>query len=187
MEKTTSHPEPCAEDRVLRAFLAGDPGACHSVKRWALEIVHFRWFGIPFDEREDVLQEVVEDVWRAVTKPGFTIRRGLKPFVRHIANARCIDRMRRRRNEVELTDQIADPGDDPFEMLARNDAAARLRAAVDRLDERCRDVIQLHFVEEIPYAEIAARESRAEVTMRVRMFHCLAALRKIMRRWELVA
>ncbi len=184
MDEPTTRPESSAEDGVLRAFLAGDPAACHSVERWAWEIVHFRWFGIPLDDRADVIQEIVEDVWRAVGKPGFSLRRGLKPLVRHIASARCIDWMRKRREHVELTDEIADPGEDPFEALARNDAAARLRAAVDRLDVRCRDLIRLHFVEEIPYAEIAARESRAEATLRVRMFHCLAALRKIMRRWE---
>lgn len=184
MVEPTAHPERSAEDRVLRAFLAGEPAACRSVERWAWEIVHFRWFGIPVDERPDVIQEIVEDVWRAVTKPDFSLRRGLKPLVRHIASARCIDRMRRRRDEVELTDDIADPREDPFQMLVKSDAAARLRAAVDRLDIRCRELIRLHFVDEIPYAEIAAREARAEATLRVRMFHCLAALRKIMRRWE---
>ncbi|HEY7726864.1 MAG TPA: sigma-70 family RNA polymerase sigma factor [Candidatus Eisenbacteria bacterium] len=184
MDEPATRPARAEEDRALRAFLAGDPAACRSVERWAWEIVHFRWFGIPLDERPDLLQEIVEDVWRAVTKPGFALRHGLKPLVRHIASARCIDRMRRRREEVEISDQLADPGEDPFEALARRDVAARLRAAVDRLDARCRDLIRLHFMEEISYAEIAARESRAEATLRVRMFHCLAALRKLMRRWE---
>jgi RNA polymerase sigma factor (sigma-70 family) len=184
MDEPTAETQRSEMDPVLRAFLAGEPKACRMVERWAWEIIHFRWFGIPLDDRADVLQEVVSEVWRAVTKPGFTLRLGLKPLVRHIASARCIDRMRRRREEVELTDQIADPADDPLESLARSDAGARLRSALDRLDERCRDLIRLHFVDEIPYAEIAARESRAEVTLRVRMFHCLAALRKIMRRWE---
>lgn len=184
MHEPTTRPESADEDRTLRAFLAGDRAACRSVERWAWEIVHFRWFGIPQDDRPDLVQEIVEDVWRAVTKPGFSLRSGLKPLVRHIASARCIDRMRRRRDQVELTDDLADPRDDPLESLARRDAAARLRLAIDRLDARCRDLIRLHFVEELPYAEIAARESRAEATLRVRMFHCLASLRKIMRPWE---
>lgn len=179
-----TQPQPAHEsDGELRNFLAGDPATCRVVERWAWEIVHFRWFGIPVEDRRDVIQDTVADVWRAVSQAGFTLRIGLRPLVRKIATARCIDRMRRRRPTAELSEALQDPNPGPYEQLLRKDESARVRWALQSMDPRCREIIQLHFVEDLPYAEIAAREQRSEATMRVRMFQCMKALRSLFARW----
>lgn len=172
-----------AGDRLLRAFLAGEPAAVRQVERWAWEIVHFRWGSIPKDEREDVVQDAVAGVWRAAARPGFRLRTHLRALVRRVAAARCIDRMRRRRPTADLDPAAADPGPGPYEQCLRDDERARLRWAVQNLDERCRELIREHFFEETGYAEMAARRERAEATIRVHMFNCMKAVRRLWERW----
>jgi RNA polymerase sigma-70 factor (ECF subfamily) len=169
--------------RTLRAFLAGEPAAVRQVERWAWEIVYFRWGSIPPEEREDVVQDAVAGVWRAVTRPGFRLRTHLRALVRRVAAARCIDRMRRRRPTATLDPALADPAPGPYDRVLRDDERARLRWAVQSLDERCRELIREHFFEDVDYTQMAERRQRAESTIRVHMFNCMKAIRRLWERW----
>lgn len=170
-----------ADEALLREFLAGDAAAVRRVERWAWEIVHFRWSSLDAEAGEDIVQEAVTGVWRAVARPGFELRVSFRALVRRVAAARCIDRLRRRRPSAPLEDSLADPAPTPYDELLRSSEQARLRWAVQNLGERCRELIREHYFEERPYAEIASRLGRSEATMRVHMFNCLKAARKL---WE---
>jgi RNA polymerase sigma factor (sigma-70 family) len=170
------------EDRLLRRLVSGDAAACRTIERWAREIVFFRGFGLPADDRDDVVQETVAGVWRAASRPGFELSHGVRALVRTIAIARCIDRVRRRRPTVELAESIPDAAAGPYEQALASDERARLRLMLRQLGDDCREIIRMHYFENLNYAEIAAREQRSESTMRVRMFNCIRALRKRMER-----
>lgn len=172
------------DDRLLRRFLTGEPAACRLIERWAWEIVYFKHFHVPRDEREDVVQETIADVWRAASRGDFTLRAGLRAFVRKVAAARCIDRLRRLRPLVPLDDATPDPGPSPYDVLIADDAGAQVRWALQNVSPPCREVIRLHFFDGLAYAEIAARLGRAEATLRVRVFHCMKAVRRLIARWE---
>ena len=166
-----------ADESLLRRFLAGQPAACRTVERWAREILVYRRLGLTREDREDVVQDVLAGVWRAAGRPGFALRHGLRALVRTITLARAIDRVRRRRPAGHLGEDLADPSPGPEALADRDRDRADLHAALETLDAPCREIIRLHFFESWPYARIAARTGRAEATMRVRMFHCLRALR----------
>lgn len=178
--ETTAASRRDEDDRLLRRFVAGESAAHRVVERWAREIVTFRGFGLSLDERDDAVQDVVADVWRAASRHGFELRFGLKALVRTIASARCIDRLRRRRPHAELDESLPDPGPGPYEHALAADDRARLHWALHDLDEACREIIRLHFLEELGYSEIARIEERSEATMRVRMFNCIRAIRRRM-------
>ena len=171
------------DDRLLRRLVAGDASACRTIERWAWEMLLFQRFALRPEEREDVVQETITRVWQEVTRPGFRLRRGLKPFVYRVAASRAIDCLRRRRPTVEVDESLVDPRPNPYEGTLRRDEAARLRWALQNLEPACREIIRLHVEQDLPYAEIAARQQRSEATMRVRMFNCLKTLRQIMARW----
>lgn len=162
---------------LLRRFVAGETAACRTVERWARQILLFQRLGLTREDREDVVQEVVTAVWTAASRPDFVVRRTLQAFVRTVALARAIDRVRRRRRLVPAEDTLPDPGPGPAEGTERTESLSRLFGAIDTLDPRCREIIRLHYFEEWPYARIALRESRSEATMRVRMFNCIRTLR----------
>ena len=166
------------DDHLLRDLIRGELAACRTVERWARQIVFFGGFGLQAEDREDVVQETVAGVWRAAARPGFQIKHGLRALVRTIAVARCIDHLRRRRPTLEVTESMADSAPGPYELALASDERAQLRWVLRQLGEDCREIIRLHYVEELGYAQIAAREQRSEATMRVRMFNCIRGIRK---------
>jgi RNA polymerase sigma-70 factor (ECF subfamily) len=163
---------------MLRRFLSGDASACRAVERWAREILLYQRLGLTREEREDIVQEVLGGVWQAAGRPGFALRRGLRAFVRTVTLARAIDRVRRRRRSVPVEDTLRDPSPGPETDAESSAEAGRLHEALGALDPRCREIIRLHYFEDLPYARIAALQRRSEATMRVRMFHCLRVLRE---------
>jgi len=165
------------DDSFLRRFLAGEPAAARTVTRWARQTAHFRGYGLSREEREDAVQDAIAQLWTQALRPDFEIRRGLRAMLRTIVAARCIDRLRRRRRAAPLDESIRDPAPDAVERLAARDEGARLRRALLELDEPCREIVRLRFFEELDYATIAEREGRSESTLRVRLFHCIRALR----------
>lgn len=173
----TSPDEP-QEQRFLRRFLAGEPAAARTVLRWARETAHFRGFGLSAEEREDVAQDALAQLWSLGSRPGFELRRGVRAILRTIVSARCIDRVRRRRPTSEVDDALPDPAPDVAERFATEDERERLRRALIELDAPCREIVRLRFFEELDYATLAAREGRSESTLRVRLFHCLRRLRR---------
>jgi RNA polymerase sigma-70 factor (ECF subfamily) len=162
---------------LLRRFLAGEAQACRAVEAMARTIVSFRPYGIPRDEHDDVVQQSLAMVWRACSASGFELRTGLKPLVRKVVMARCIDALRRRRPTTEVAEELEDAGLEPAARAVADDEWARVQDALGGLGAACQEIVRLHFFEELSYAEIAARLNRAEATLRVRMFHCMKELR----------
>jgi RNA polymerase sigma-70 factor (ECF subfamily) len=174
----TEAPEGQAE--LLRRFLAGDTATWQTVGLWAGRVVRFKGYRIPPHEREDVVHQALISVWRSAGREGFSLHTGLRAFVRKVTLARCIDWMRRSRATAELPASLPDPRPAPDETLAQEREAERVVQALRRLDPSCQEIIRLHFFEELPYVQIAARMGRAEATMRVRMFHCMKELRRLL-------
>ena len=175
-----AHPD----EPLLRQFLSGDPAAAKKVQRWAWEIVFFKRLGIPTDDHDDIVQDTLASVIRAARKPDFVLQKGLRNFVRTVAIARCIDHVRRKRPTGVLDENHPDPGHDPYRDLLERDESGRLRWALQQLEVRCQQIIARHYFEELSYAQIATLEERSEATMRVRMFHCMKALRTLCSKWE---
>jgi len=69
---------------------------------------------------------------------------------------------------------------DPGSLLERSRERASLEQALSRLDARGREVVLLRFIEEMPYAEIAAILAESESSLRGRVFRSLRKLRIIM-------
>jgi len=166
------------DDHFLRRFLAGEPAAVRTVTRWARETAYFRGFGLSAEDRDDAVQDALAQVWTLATRPGFELRTSLRAVLRTLVAARCIDRVRRRRRQVELSDSLPDTAPSPSDRLIADDQSARLRRALLDLDEPCREIIRQRFFEGLDYATIAEREQRSESTLRVRLFSCLRAIRK---------
>lgn len=167
------------DDPLLRRFVSGDRAACRTIERWAREILFYRRLNLTAEDVEDVVQEVVTGVWQATARPGFRLRHGLRALVRTVTLARAIDRVRRLRvrRAEGLDEELTDPAPGPAPLAEAGEDRERLHAALQDLDARCREIIRLHYFEDWPYARIAARERRSEATLRVRMFHCIRALR----------
>lgn len=172
------------DEDLLRRFLIGEAKACRLVEKWAHELVRFKFHLLPSFEHEEIVQDTISDLWRAVSKEGFRLRVSLRSFVRAIAAARSIDRLRKYRPTSELLDVHVDPQPGPYDRLLKKDETARLRWAIQNAGQSCQEVIRLHYYENRTFGEIAEQLGRAEATLRVRMFNCVKKIREMMRRWN---
>ncbi len=174
-------PESSAPDElILRRFLAGDRAACRTLEVWAYEVVRSRRFGIASHEHKDLVQETMAGLWRACGRTSFVLRSNMRGLVHRIAAARCIDWRRRQRPLVPLDETFQDPGPLPEESAGQVSEMLRLSRALAGVDPSCRELIRLHFLEGFTYPEIASRVGKAEGALRVRMFHCMKAIRKLL-------
>lgn len=81
-------------------------------------------------------------------------------------------------------DRLPDPAPLQDEALAQLQELDRLRRAVDRLEPRMRQFVELLFLQEepLPYAEIAARLGIAEGSIGPTRARCLAKLRQMLQK-----
>jgi len=106
-------------------------------------------------DADDVVQRTFLDVWRHSSSYDPTQR--FTGWLFTIARRRAIDYLRSRRNDVVNVDQARHlVGEDGRETAQRYADAADVRAAVTRLPEHERRVIELAYFAELTQAEIAA-------------------------------
>ncbi len=108
------------------------------------------------DEAEDVLQRTFLDVWRHAAR--YKPEQRFSSWLFTIAHHRAVDTVRRRRDQVVDVDSIRGlVGDDGRETAARYADAALVRAALDRLPEHEREVLDLAYYADLTQREIASR------------------------------
>src|ERR1044072_3151086 len=131
---------------------------------------------------EDLLQDVYIRVFEAAQKQ---IPDKAKPFVFTTARNLLIDRVRERRvvpmDAVSDLDALGVAIDTPARdknVRAREELRV-LREAIDLWPPRCRDVVLLRKIEDLPRSEIAARLSISENTVSIYLAEGIAALSDI--------
>jgi RNA polymerase sigma-70 factor (ECF subfamily) len=79
----------------------------------------------------------------------------------------------------ELADRLLAPGTGPSAALSQRERAARVRAALDRLAERDREILVLRYLEDLSTAETAAVLGCSEGAAKVRLLRALRRLRDL--------
>jgi len=155
--------------RALEAFYRDYHGA---VYQFALRLTRN-----PADAAELVNESMLE-VWKAAS----TFRGGsrVRTWLLSIVNHRAVDLLRRKQRHggaVELDDELVDDGACPIpDVLAGAQNARHVRACIDRLPERQRQVVHLTFFEQLAYPEIAQVLDVPAGTVKTRMMHAKAKL-----------
>lgn len=163
---------------ILVGLQEGHPTAIGIVENWLRRAVRAPQFRIPADEVDDLVQEGLAQILRMIAAPDFEVHTSLKALVRRVGMARSVDWIRRRKMVVELSDQLAAEHVDPLDRIARQEDLGRIHEAVSQLKDLCRQLIRMHFVQEMTYQAIAEQTGRNASTLRVHMFNCLDSLRR---------
>ncbi len=127
----------------------------------------------------DVLNEVMLEVWRGAAR--FQGRSRVRTWLLGITHHKVVDHLRKRgRHQAdELPPEVAD--DDAVaaaDALAGAQDAVLLRQCLERLPDTHRQVVQLAFFDELSYPEIAVIMDCPEGTVKTRMFHARAKLKR---------
>jgi RNA polymerase sigma-70 factor (ECF subfamily) len=137
------------------------------------------YFALKLVRDESTALDVLQEVWlkafrtmRGLGKPAL-----LRSWLYQLTRSLAIDRLRKEaaqaRQDLAHAEAHAEAGAEP---TFDTDDAAALHRALDRLDLRHREVLVLHFLEDLPLAEIAAVLGCPEGTVKSRIHHAKRAL-----------
>jgi RNA polymerase sigma-70 factor (ECF subfamily) len=149
----------------------------------------------------DVVQEVLAEAARRLPDYLRECPLPFYPWLRQLAWDRLIDLHRRHvragkrsvtREEagvldlpdgsaLELAARLAAAGSTPSEHLLRKELRDRMRAALDRLAPRDREVLALRHLEQLSTRDVAAVLGISEATAKVRHFRALERLQALLR------
>jgi len=129
---------------------------------------------------QDICQETFIRAWKAL--PTFSIKKGgsLQAFLFRIARNLIIDNSRKKKTaSLENYENLAS-SEDLAENLDRREENKKLKEAMARLVETDRQIIVLHYFEEMSGAEIAKVLGIREGALRVRTHRIIKKLKDLM-------
>jgi RNA polymerase sigma-70 factor (ECF subfamily) len=169
------------DEELMLAYAGGDQAAFRELfARLAPVLVRVvqRTVGRPADA-QDIVQHTFLQLHRA--RKDYKADMKARPWIITIAMnlARDLLRRRGRRPEANIDDVVlADPKANAGLATDQADTAATVRAALDKLPKDQREVIVLHWFEDLSFNEIAAIVDASPGAVRVRAHRGYEALRK---------
>jgi RNA polymerase sigma-70 factor (ECF subfamily) len=133
---------------------------------------------------EDAALDVLQQTWLRAFRTIRSLQQPeqLRAWLYQIVRSLAVDRSRKRasieRLEREYAEQQAEASEEPA--FDQEDAAA-VHQALDQLEPRLREVLLLHFLEDLPLADVAAIVGSPEGTVKSRMHYGKRMLRKILK------
>jgi len=158
-------------DTFVPGFLAGEAEAVRVVSRWARAVVsHKAW---DFQNADDLVQSTLLALLRNCRAGRFQ-GGNFRAYVRRIAKNLCISsyrKLRTRGDQIEFEETVHSTGNPfPGDELERHSVIERILA---KLDETCRRIIWLAYLQELNRKEISNLLGISEGAARVRLFRCL--------------
>jgi RNA polymerase sigma-70 factor (ECF subfamily) len=134
--------------------------------------------------RDDAADAVHDAYAIALNRPAaFDSSKGtLKTWFLCVVRNRCIDQMRRRRQNESLLDNLVDPGARPEQVLETAQRDQALGLALAQLGSEQRQVLVLRDYMDLSYAEIAAVLEIAPGTVMSRLHRARMALKEELNR-----
>ena len=160
----------------------GEPAADQVVRKRVRRILSHKGLRIPSEDRLDLEQEIMTEVWLAVNRPGFDFRAGFWGFIEVVTSRRCIDWLRGRRGRVPVAEDLRDEGRNPLERVLDGERAKIASEVLEALEPECRKMIVMLLHQGVPYKEIAKTLGKSEGALRVQMHRCIHRARDIIQR-----
>jgi RNA polymerase sigma factor (sigma-70 family) len=158
---------------LIARLLAGDGETVEQVRVW------IRGTFKPYRARlapelEDLEQEILLDLTRALREDRFRRQSRLRTYVRTYVHHKCIDRLRAasRREWVDVEDlDLPSRAPSPFDELSAAETTELALRVVEQMPESCRELWQM-LQQGMRYREMSRRLGVAEGTLRARVLRC---------------
>jgi RNA polymerase sigma-70 factor (ECF subfamily) len=173
------------EDKLLvENYLNGD--------ELALEVLINKYFSliynyvsrlVPKDEASDLVQDVFVRVWKNIKKIDFN-KASFKTWIFTIARNRVIDYFKKKRSipfsslgddRESFSENIADEGSFIEEEILKTEDLETLNEALNKIDEKYREVLILYYQEDMTFKEIGQLLNKPLNT--VKSYHYRAILK----------
>jgi len=149
------------------------------VRHWSSLVRYAAGFVQGVDAAEDIVQEAFIRLWEIREKwmPGGSPRRFLYTVVRNL----CLNERERRSVRIGWSSRSQQQGrvnPTPMEMLQHDEVLRALKAAIDRLPSRRREVFELVYLHGLPYSEVAGIMGIATPTVANQVSAALDTIRR---------
>ena len=172
--------DPNDQDRDLLArYMNGDRAAIAQIRDYARLIVCAKGYFVPVAEREDILQEILLNFYRAASAEGFRLQYGVSAFVRALAHRRCVDWVRLHRRDDSSFHSAASVTAGPEEEALKREKLHVAGQILEALTPSCRKLIVQRFVEGRSYSEISRLQGRTEHALRNQVYKCLKKAQRL--------
>jgi RNA polymerase sigma-70 factor, ECF subfamily len=172
-----------SERRLIRQALGGDREECTALIRDHHAAIYRFLARLTRDvtQAEDLTQETFAAAWQRLD--GFRGQASLRSWLHRIAYRKFLDARRaasRRPAECTHLDgmSVHGPSVDPLTNVMMDEQSRRLHLAVRALGEADRLAIELHYMQELSYREMAEVLGEPVGTVKSRTNHALAKLRR---------
>ena len=178
--------ERAAQDqRVVESVLQGDGDAyAELVTRYQKLVASVAWrYGVKREEIEDVVSEVFFKAYSNLSR--YRPQHPFSTWLYRLAANHVVDhgrRARRRGQSVELDERLDDPAPGPGEQSAERERVEIVRAALNELKPRYREVMFLVYIEGFRVEEAARTLGLPQGTIKSRLMRGREAMRKILAR-----
>lgn len=134
---------------------------------------------------EDLSQETFIRVWKNIYR--FEIDKPFKPWLMRIARNTAYDALKKRKiipfsklstEELEFIDSIKDTQPAPSELAQQGEVATHVNETLTKLTDTEKEVLVLHYLEEMPVTEIASFLKVPVETVRTRLRRARQAFRR---------
>lgn len=132
----------------------------------------------------DAMSRVFQRALRAL--PNFRGDSRISTWLYQIAwreGLRQLEKEKRRTGQevpLEIAVQKPDSADDQLKTLERRETAQTVRAALQKLSVRDREVLALYYLQELPFAQVGQRLNISESAAKVRNHRALSRLRLVL-------
>ncbi len=167
------------DEREVEAFRNGEQAAFDRlVLKYQRRIYRFclRCTGSHADA-DDLAQEVFLHAYRGLGR--FRSEARFSTWLHRIAWNACMNWTSSRRTAEALHEDLPDRAPSALDRLSREQAAGRLRQAVQGLPDKQRAVLLLRVYQELSHREIAEILGSSVGTVKANLFHALANLRRL--------
>lgn len=140
------------------------------------------------EEAKDITQEIFIKVYNSLA--GYKSKASFSTWLYRIAVNRCIDWTRKKRlptisvvgdgteDETDILDLVADDGNNPEDLMLRQENAGLIREAVKALPEIYRTVIVLYYFESFNPQEISDITDTPKRTIETRLYRAKGLLKQ---------
>ena len=173
--------------QLVAAHKAGDTDAFEELvsEHRSVLLAHARKKLLSAEAAEDALQETLIRAYRAL--PRFKGEYKLGPWLHRIMANVCVDEINRRRRDSERFDKVSSqpsarttaPGVEEELGLEFDDT--ELRVALNELPATHREALELRFIDELEYHEVASAVGASEQNVRARVSRARASVRSALK------
>ena len=153
------------DDELIEAYREGDAAAFRAlVDRYTPQLYGFSYrMTHRAEESEDIVQETFVKVWKTLER--YRSEGTFRPWIFAVARNTVIDHMRKKKMPVVsdydtaegknvLMETVADPEAMPLELLIKAEQKGLLQRALDSLSPPDREVLLLHYGEDMTFDAI---------------------------------